>query len=150
MSAISWQSIVAVDAYIIGGIIDTLIAINHPSYEPARWARTLFATFVVTFVAAFNILAASHLSVAEGVFSTFHIFIMVPICVTLWVMVSPKTAPSAVFFHFHDYTGSWPSTGLSVMVGQTTAIFTTIRYDAVAQMAEEVRGAAEVVPSGMI
>lgn len=150
MSAISWQSVVTVDCYIIGGIIQALINVNNLTYEPTNWARTLLTILTVVLVAAFNAFAAPHLSFAEGVFATFHIFALVPVCVTLWVMVSPKTPPSDVFIHFKDYTRSWPSTGLSVLIGQTTAIFSTIRCDAVAHMAEEVERAAEVVPYGMI
>lgn len=125
------------DCYIIGSIVEAVVSLNNPTYQPASWIRTLLTILTVILVAAFNTLAASHLSFAEGVFATFHIFALVPVCVTMWVMATPKTPFSDVFVNFRDYTGSWPSTGLSVLVGQTTAIFSTMRCDAVVHMGEE-------------
>lgn len=150
LSTIAWQSTVAVDSIAIGGIIDALIAINNPTYDPARWVTTGLTILTILLVAAFNTFAAGHLSFAEGVFMTCHVFAFVPICVTLWVMVWPKTSPAQVFAHFRDYTGSWPSTGLSVLVGQGANVFATSRCDAVANLAEEVEDAGAIIPQGMV
>jgi amino acid transporter len=105
---------------------------------------------MVNFAAAFDIFAAGHLRIAEGVFATCRVFAFVPVFVTLWVIVSPKRSPTEVFGQFKDYTGTWPSAGLSVLVGQVTGIFTSLRSDALAHLAEEVEDAAMVVPSGMV
>lgn len=150
MTSISWQSIIAVDCYILSDIIQALIIVNNPTYSPMRWAGTLFTIVTVTVVSAFNTFAASHLPFAEGVFATCRVFAFVPIVVTLWVMVSPKMPASEVFIHFRDHTHSWPNTGTSVLVGQITCMFTTFGSDAVAHLAEEVEDAAFVVPQGMV
>ena len=150
MTSISWQSIIAVECYIISDIIQALLKVNNPTYSPTRWAGTLFTILTVIVVSAFNTFAASHLPFAEGIFATCRVFAFVPIIVTLWVMVSPKIPPAEVFVHFTDHTGSWPSTGLSVLVGQITCMFTTFGSDAVAHLSEEVEDAAVVVPQGMV
>lgn len=150
MGSISWQSIIAVDCYIIAGIIQALLVVNNPSYTPTKWAGTLFTILTVVVVVAFNTFGATHLPFAEGIFATCRVFAFVPIIVTLWVIVSPKSSWSDVFVNFRDYTGTWPSTGLSVMVGQISCMFVTLGSDAVAHLAEEVEDAAIVVPQGMM
>lgn len=139
-----------VDCCIVAGIIEALISVNSPAYHPSNWARTLLTILVVTVVAAFNTVAASHLSFLEGVFATCHVFALVPVCVTLWVLVTPKPSVGEALGHIVDYTGSWATAGLSALVGQKVAILSTIRYSAIGQMAEEVKGASEVVPYGMV
>ena len=104
----------------------------------------------IMMVAAFNTFAASHLPFAEGLFATCRVFALVPIVVTLWIMVSPKTPATEVFVHFRDHTRSWPNIGTSVLVGQITSVFTTIGSDAVEHLSEEVEDAAVVVPQGMV
>lgn len=150
MTSIAWQSIIAVDCYIIADIIQALIVVNNPGYAPTRWASTLLTTMAIAAVSTFNTFAASHLPIAEGVFATFRVFSLVPIIVTLWVMVSPKMPAAEVFVHFRDHTGTWPNIGTSVLVGQISNIFTTCRSDAVAHLAEEVEDAAIAVPRAMV
>lgn len=150
MASISWQSIIAVDCYIISDIIQALLVVNNPAYTPTKWAGTLFTILTVVVVVAFNTFGATHLPFAEGIFATCRVFAFVPIIVTLWVMVSPKSSAAEVFVHFRDHTGTWPSTGLSVLVGQISCMFVTLGSDAVAHLAEEVEDAAIVVPQGMM
>lgn len=150
LSTISWQSIVAVDCCVIGGIIQALIAVNDPTYNSTRWADTLLTILTALLVAAFNTFAASHLSLTEGVFTTCHVFAFVPLCATLCVLVSPKSSPSEVFAQLKDHTGTWPSVSLSALVGQTANILTTLRSDAVANLAGEVENAGVTLPQGMI
>lgn len=104
----------------------------------------------VTLVAVFDIFAAGHLRIAEGVFATCRLFGYAPLVVLLWVQVSPKSSAREVFGHFRDLTGTWPSAGLSALVGQVTGMFVNSRSDALAHLAEEVEDAAVVVPKGMV
>jgi amino acid transporter len=150
MASISWQSIIAVDCYIISDIIQALLVVNNPNYNPTRWAGTLFTILTVIFVVAFNTFGATHLPFAEGIFATCRVFAFAPLIVTLWVMVTPKLDPAEVFVNFRDHTGTWPSTGLSALVGQISCMFVTLGSDAVAHLAEEVEDAAIVVPQGMM
>ncbi|WPH04553.1 Hypothetical protein R9X50_00744500 [Acrodontium crateriforme] len=149
LSTIAWQSVIATDCYIIAGIIQALIHVNHDTYEPARWVTTLITIAVVIALAAFNMFAASHLSVAEGIFATFHVFAFVPVVISLWVM-APTTATYDVFFNFKDHGGGWPSTELAALVGQVSCMFVVIGSDSVAHLSEEVEDAAAIVPQAMI
>ena len=134
----------------IAGIMQALITVNNPLYEPRRWVETLLMMMVVILMSLFNAFAASNLTFVEGMFATCHVFAFVPVCITLWVMVTPKTSATDVFVNFRDHTGAWPNAGVSVLVGQITGIFTTIGSDALGHLAEEVESAATVVPRGMV
>lgn len=73
----------------------------------------------------FNIFAAKHLPLAEGIFVTFHFFAFVPIIVTLLVL-APKAKAQDVFFGFKDYGAGWANPSLAVMIGQVSSMFTVM------------------------
>ncbi|KAK3051881.1 hypothetical protein LTR09_006835 [Extremus antarcticus] len=105
---------------------------------------------LVTGVSAFDVFAAGHLRIAEGVFATCRFFAFVPIVVMLWVIVSPTKSTAEMFGQFRDYTGTWSSLGISVLAGQVTGVFACARSDALAHLSEEVEDAAVVVPRSMV
>ncbi len=125
LSAISWQSIIAIDSYIVGVIIQGLITMNNPDYVATRWQATLLIWASVIFIGAFNIFAAKHLPLAEGVFVTFHVFAFFPIIIVLLVM-APKQTAAAVFTQFSDNGAGWPSTAWATLVGQVSTMFVVL------------------------
>lgn len=147
LSTIAWQSIVAVDCYIVAGIIQALIQLNHPSYVPGKYHATCLTIATAAGFSLFNVFALGHLSLFEGLFAICHVFLFVPIVIMLWVL-APPSSPHTVFLHPIN-GGHWPSTTLSVLVGQVSMIFTTLGSDSVAHLAEEVEDAALVVPQSM-
>jgi choline transport protein len=74
-----------------------------------------------------------------------HVFGFLAIVITLWI-VSPHNKSKVVFTHFTN-EGGWGSIGLSLMVGQISAIYACICSDAAAHMSEEVRSASVTVPA---
>ncbi|KAI6853488.1 GABA permease-like protein [Hortaea werneckii] len=148
LSTMAWQSVVAVDCYIIAGIIQALIQLSHPAYDPTRWQATLLTIATAVGLCLFNIFAASQLSLLEGVFAVCHVFLFVPIVVMLWIL-APTSNVQEAFFTFTNQ-GGWPSTALSLLIGQVPMIFTTLGSDSVAHLAEEVENAALVVPQAML
>ncbi|EXV05570.1 amino acid permease family protein [Metarhizium robertsii] len=149
LSTVSWQSIVALDAFLIGSVIQGLITLNDDSYSPTRWQGTLFVFAAVIGVSLFNVFAAKHLPLAEGSFVTLYIFSFFPVIVTLLVL-APKQSASDVFTKFTDNGAGWPSISLTVMVGQVSSMFVVLGSDSVAHMAEEIRDASVVVPRSMV
>lgn len=110
---------------------------------------TLFVIATVIAVSAFNILAASHMPLTEGILATLHVFAFVPIVVSLLGM-APKVSARTVFFSFTDYGGGWPHIALSALVGQGSCMFVVLGSDAVAQLVEEVESVGAVIPNGMV
>lgn len=148
LSTISWQSIVALDCYLVGTIIQGLITVNDETYVAAKWQATLLIIAVAIFITLFNIFAAKHLPLAEGIFVTGHFFAFFPVVIILLVL-APKRSTKDVFLTFSDNGAGWPNVGLSTLVGQVSAIFSVLGSDSVAHMAEEVQDSSIVVPRAM-
>ncbi|KJZ71925.1 hypothetical protein HIM_08681 [Hirsutella minnesotensis 3608] len=149
LSAVSWQSIVALDAFLIGSIIQGLISLNDDTYVAERWQGTLLVFIVVIAISLFNVFAAKHLPLAEGIFVTVHIFAFFPVVITMLVL-APKQTPREVFANFTDNGSGWPSIVMTVMVGQVSSLFVVLGSDSVAHMSEEIRDASIIVPKSMV
>ena len=126
LSTLAWQSIVAAGAFIIGELILGMVTINDQSFVPQRWHATLLIIATTIALASFNIFFGKRLADAENVFFTFHILSAITIIVVLLAMTPEKQTAKAVFVEFTDNGGGWSSMGLSVMVGQVTAIFVVL------------------------
>lgn len=123
LSAISWQSIVALDCWLVGLIIQGLIVINHAdTYTPTSWQATLLIFISVIGVACFNVFGAKHLPYAEGIFVTGHFLAFFPVIIVILVL-GPKRDARDVFLDFSDNGANWSSVGLATMVGQVSAMF---------------------------
>lgn len=102
-----------------------IIVLADPSYSPERWQATLLIIASAVCIGLFNIYAAKHLPLAEGIFACLHVFALFPVIITLLVL-APKQSARAVFTEFTDNGAGWPSIALTVMVGQVSAIFAVI------------------------
>ncbi|KAF7595508.1 hypothetical protein BBP40_005844 [Aspergillus hancockii] len=149
LSTISWQSIVALDAYLAGTIVQGLISLTHEAYSPTRWQGTLLVFAAAIGMSLFNIFGAKHLPLAEGIFVTCHFFAFVPVIITLLVL-APKASAADVFTGFTDYGAGWPSVSWTVMVGQVSCMFVVLGSDSVAHMSEEIENASVIVPKSMV
>ncbi|KAF4553394.1 Amino acid permease-like protein 8 [Elsinoe fawcettii] len=150
LSTISWQSIVTIDCFLVGGIVQALIVLNNENFVAERWQVTLLTMASVVVLSLFNIFAAKHLPLAEGIFALLHVFAFVPVIAVLWVLCPTKQTASAVFTEFTDNGAGWPNIGASVLVGQVSSMFVVLGSDSVAHMSEEVLDAGVIVPKSMI
>jgi amino acid transporter len=144
MSTLSWQAGNASGSYLTGTIIQALIVVNYPSYNPERWHGTLLVFAMVLILYIVNVWASDLWARVQNGLLIIHILGFLAVIITLWVM-APHQSAKAVFTEFSN-SGGWSSTGLAVMVGQITAIYSLLGSDATAHMAEEVRDAGRYVP----
>ncbi|KAB8229631.1 amino acid permease-domain-containing protein [Aspergillus alliaceus] len=72
-STLTWQNFIARACYLIGIIVQGLIYLGDSAYIPARWQATLPIIAAPVGVSIFNIFAAKHLPLAEGIFVTFMV-----------------------------------------------------------------------------
>ncbi|KAF2470504.1 amino acid transporter [Lindgomyces ingoldianus] len=144
MSTLSWQAGNASGSYLTGTIVQALLVVNYPTYEPQRWQGTLlvFAMVLVLFIV--NIWGAQIWPRIQNGLLILHVLAFLAVIITLWVMAPHRSAKS-VFTEFTNM-GGWSTMGLSLMVGQITAIYSMLGSDATAHMAEEVRDAGRYVP----
>ena len=119
--------------------------IKDSSYIPQRWQGTLLIIASVIGIGLFNVFAAKHLPLAEGVFITFHVLAFFPIIAVLLALSAHD-----VFLNFTDNGAGWPNVGWATLVGQVSTRFVVLGSDSVAHMAEEIKDAGLIVPKSMV
>ena len=121
MSTLSWQAGTAAGSFLTGTIIQGLLTVNNPNYVPTGWQGTLFVCSMVVVIYIFNIWGAKDLPLVQNVMLVVHTLSFLVVIIVLWVL-APKNSAKVVFTHFTN-GGGWSTMGLSVMVGQISAIF---------------------------
>jgi amino acid transporter len=147
--SVGWQTRFTAHCYIIANMGQALIDLSAKPTGTSTWFFHLTVIMVAVVLSCFNAFAAGHLSIAEGLFAICHVFVLVPILVSLWVLAD-KGSSKTVFLSFTDNGGDWGSTGLSVCIGQLTSMFIVLGSDAMAYISEEVEEAEYIVPSSMV
>jgi len=95
-----------------------------------------------------NIYGADVMPLFQNVMLVVHVFGFLATIIVLWVL-SPRNTVEATFTNFIN-SGGWPSMGLTLMVGQISAIYACICSDAAAHMSEEIKDAGKTVPRAML
>jgi len=136
VSALGWQAGTASTAFLTGTMIQGLIVLNNPNYNPTRWQGTLFTIAISLVATFFNTYGAKHLPLLEGLILFLHIFGFFAILIPLWVL-SPKNSAKDVFTTFQD-NGGWGSIGTASVIGQIGPIFAFVGPDAGTHMCKSI------------
>lgn len=104
-------------------MIQALITINNPNYSGTDWQTTLliFANVVVLFTA--NVFGAKKLPLGQNILLVLHILGFLVVLIVLWVL-APHNSARTVFTQFTNEGGF--SIGVSLMIGQITAIYSSV------------------------
>ncbi|THW81708.1 amino acid transporter [Aureobasidium pullulans] len=148
MSTLSWQAGTASGPYLVGTLIQSLIYEKDPNYGYANWQGTLLVIGITLVVWATNIWGSRAMPVFQNIMMIVHVLGFLVIIVMIWVL-APRNTASDVFGTFTN-SGGWSSMGLSLMVGQVSAVYACICSDAAAHVSEEVKDAGRNVPRAMI
>jgi choline transport protein len=121
LSTLSWQAGTASGSFLTGTLIQGWIKLNNPEYEPQNWQGTLlvFAMVLVLFVA--NTWGARSMPIINNFLLIVHVFGFFAVIIVLWTM-APRNSAEKVFTEFTN-SGGWSSMGVSLMVGQISAIY---------------------------
>ena len=126
LCAIGWQVYLAGACFMVGTMIQGLIALNVPDYTWQNWHGTLLTVAIIGFAVLFNTVLAARLPLIEGIVLILHLAGIFVIIIPLWVM-APRAHPH-VLVEFTNF-GGWSSLGLSAMIGLTTPMSVLIGYD---------------------
>lgn len=148
LCVLGWQTGIVSVAFLAANQIQGLVILNNPNYVPERWHGTLIVIAVAGFSIVFNTLLARKLPLIEGIVLVLHVLGFFAIFITMWVL-GPRSPAKEVFGGFQDNAG-WGNVGLSVLVGQLSAIFSLLGSDAATHMSEELRDASHTLPRAMI
>ncbi|KIN05299.1 hypothetical protein OIDMADRAFT_39600 [Oidiodendron maius Zn] len=148
MTVLGWQALVASTAYISGTLIQAVVVLTIPSYEPHNWHGTLIVFAVLCWGMLINTSARKLLPVLEGPILCVHILGFFGVLVPL-VVLSSHRASSDVWGAFEN-AGGWPTEGLSTMIGLLMSIFLFTGVDGAIHMSEEIKNASVVVPRSIM
>jgi choline transport protein len=135
LCAIGWQVYLAGVCFMVGTIIQGLIALNVTDYVWQNYHGTLLTIAAIAFSIIFNTVLAARLPLIEGIVLILHLVGFFAIIIPLWVM-APRADPQ-VLLDFSN-NGGWSSTGLSAMIGLTSPLSVLIGYDCSVHMCKAV------------
>lgn len=148
MSTLSWQAGTASGPYLVGTLIQSMILENDENYDYANYQGTLFVIAITVLVGISNVWGARIMPVFQNLMLILHVLGFLVIIVCIWVL-APRNTAKTVFTTFSN-GGGWSSMGVSLMVGQISAIYACICSDAAAHMSEEIKDAGKEVPRAMM
>ena len=121
MSTLSWQAGTASGPFLVGTLIQSLISVNYPDYEATNWQGTLFVFAVTSIVWIMNVWGSRAMPLIQNLMLIVHIGGFLAILIIFWVLAPHNTA-EVVFTRFTN-DGGWSTIGLSLMVGQISALY---------------------------
>ncbi|KAJ8128327.1 hypothetical protein O1611_g5307 [Lasiodiplodia mahajangana] len=148
LTSLAWIATLAVGSIFTGTIVQGLIILNYPDYEPKNFHGTFLAWAVIAVCIFVNTVVAGLLPVLEGLILLIHVLGFIAILITL-VYLSPHSSAEDVFFRSLN-GGNWPSQGLSYLVGFIGNVATFVGADAAVHMAEEIENPAMNVPRAIV
>ncbi|EAT79626.1 hypothetical protein HBI56_150380 [Parastagonospora nodorum] len=148
MSTLSWQAGTASGPFLVGTLIQSSAVVMYPDYSPTKWQGTLMVIAVTVLVWALNIWGTRGMPMFQNVMLVIHVLGFLTIIIVFWVL-SPRNSAEVTFTQFTN-SGGWSSMGLTLMVGQLSAIYACICSDSAAHMSEEIKDAGKTVPKAMI
>ncbi len=166
MAVLSWQAGNASGAFIAGTVIQAIATVNNPTYQAANWQGTLIVFATVLLVWLINVFLIKWLPLIQNMLMWVYVSAFIAIITVLWVKAPLNTA-AEVFTTFAN-GGGWESVGLSLMIGQITAIYALvgksitlfpskrsrlkdfIGSDSAAHMSEEICDAGLAVPKAIM
>lgn len=128
MSVLAWQAGAAAGPFLAGILIQGLVVLNYPDYKPTRWQGTLLVWVMALLIYIVNVWFARAMPMIQNLLLILHVLGFMAVIIALWAM-APRNAPETVFLKFTD-RGGWPSIGLSLMVGQISAIYGSLSMSA--------------------
>ncbi|KAK3670939.1 hypothetical protein LTR78_009217 [Recurvomyces mirabilis] len=148
MSTLSWQAGTASGPFLVGTLIQSMIYVNDETYVGTNWQGMMFVWAITLVVYFCNVYGGRAMPVFQNLMLILHVFGFLTIIVCLWVL-APRNPAHVVFTQFSN-GGGWSSMGVSLMIGQITAIYACICSDAAAHMSEEIKDAGVTVPRAMV
>jgi len=128
-STIAWQAGNALGVFLVATLIQAIIFIHNPSYTFPTWHATLLVIGAVAIAFVGNVFGSKILHLWQNVVFVIHVLAYFALIIPIWFN-APRASTAQVWTQFTN-SGGWNSLGLSVLIGQLTAIFTQVGIDTV-------------------
>jgi choline transport protein len=119
MATLGWQATAASGVFFGATMLQGLLVLNYPSYDPRLWHGTLLLYAFLVIVVIVNTLGAKWLPKIEGFILILHVVGFFAIMIPL-VYLAPHGSPSFVFVTFINNSG-WNDNGVAWLVGLLSA-----------------------------
>jgi choline transport protein len=130
MSTLSWQASAAAGGYITGGMILGLIGLNFPGSSESgwtiRWQQTLVAIAAIIIIGLMNIYGSRLLPYFQEVLMVLHVAAWITTIAIFSVRAPHVSATEAFAANGFENNGGWSSMGLTLMVGQISAVYALV------------------------
>ncbi|KAB8297776.1 hypothetical protein EYC80_001576 [Monilinia laxa] len=127
LTVICWQAFVAETCYTVASLIQGLIILNFPDYDPKLWQATLIFYAIALFGAFINTFLGRLLPRIEAMMLIVYILGFIGVLIPI-VYLSPHTPTEKVFKTFQNL-GEWDSMSLSLFVGWITSVSSFVGND---------------------
>ncbi|KAI9649900.1 hypothetical protein NHQ30_002484 [Ciborinia camelliae] len=149
LTVICWQAFVAETCYTVASLIQSLLILNYPDYDPKLWQATLLFYAIALFGVFINTFLGRLLPRIEAMMLILYILGFIGVLIPI-VYLSPHTPAEKVFTTFQNL-GGWDSMGLSFFVGWITSVSSFVGNDGAdhivqSRTAEEINQASKVIP----
>ena len=127
LTVLGWQALVAAANFVSAALIQGLIVLTRPNYDPKPYQHILLYWAVMVFTVFINVLASTVLPKFEGFILVLHIVGYFAILLPLLVLGEHQD-PHQVFGLWLNM-GHWPTQGTSFTVGLLGPVFTFLGAD---------------------
>ncbi|KAF3491021.1 choline transport protein [Arthroderma uncinatum] len=144
----AWVSLLAGVANTTANMIQGLVVVNYPSYEPERWHLTLIIFAMLIAEGLMNMYTFWLIPWVELLAGILHVVLFIVFVVVL-VSMAPRHTPGWVFWD-HTSSSGWNNEFISWNLGLLTPTWGFVGFDGAVHMSEEVRRAKHAVPRSMV
>ncbi|PCH07908.1 Amino acid/polyamine transporter I [Penicillium occitanis (nom. inval.)] len=144
-----WISFTASAPFLAATMIQGLMILNLPSYEPQRWHGTLLYWALVGLSTIINIWGSRLLSVVEGLSLFVHLAAFLANFIIILVVTPAKNSASFVFTLYENNSG-WSSDGVAWSIGMLSSCYVLTGFDGAIHLAEEMPYPEVAVPYCML
>ncbi|CAD6591804.1 MAG: hypothetical protein ASARMPREDX12_005416 [Alectoria sarmentosa] len=148
LTAWGWQAFIASPFYLSATLVQGLIVLTRPTYEPKPWQAVLLFWASISVAVFINAVIGRLLPRFESFILILHILGFFAVIFPL-VVFGPHQQASEVFDTFLN-KGNWPTQGLSFMIGIVGTVFAFGGGDGAIHMSEEIQNASLVVPRSLM
>ncbi|RYC58527.1 hypothetical protein CHU98_g7671 [Xylaria longipes] len=148
LTVIASQAIAASVGYLIATLLQGIVVLAHPNYEPQAWQTVLLMWATSLLCVLVNSISGRVLSKFEGLILVLHLIGFFRVLILL-VYLAPHNSASDVFTTFLN-NRNWLSQGLAFLIGFPTMASSLLGADCAVHMSEETQSAPIVVPRALI
>lgn len=148
LTTMAWQAICVSSCYLIATLLQGIVVLSHPQYQPTSWQTVLIIWAVSLFAVGINSTTGRALAKFEGLVLIAHLVGFFGILIPM-VYLAPHNDPSMVFTTFLNERG-WPNQALSFLVGFPSGATSLLGADCAVHLSEEIQSSATVVPRAIM